>query len=89
MTNRDFAAVFGEVADLLEFQDANPFRVRAYRNAARKLGDMSGTTKRTGVNSKVLDRLSPQAASKRVSSPPHNLWQARPKIVVESTCRMR
>jgi DNA polymerase (family 10) len=40
MTNRDIAAVFDEVADLLEFQNANPFRVRAYRNAARKLGDM-------------------------------------------------
>ena len=39
MTNRDIAAAFDEVADLLEFQDANPFRVRAYRNAARKIGD--------------------------------------------------
>ncbi len=41
MTNRDIAAAFDEVADLLEFQDANPFRVRAYRNAARKIGDFS------------------------------------------------
>lgn len=40
MTNRDIAAAFDEVADLLEFQNANPFRVRAYRNAARKLGDL-------------------------------------------------
>ncbi len=39
MTNRDIAAAFDEVADLLEFQDANPFRVRAYRNAARRIGD--------------------------------------------------
>jgi DNA polymerase (family 10) len=39
MTNRDIAAMFDEVADLLEFRDANPFRVRAYRNAARKIGD--------------------------------------------------
>lgn len=39
MTNRDIAAAFDEVADLLEFQNANPFRVRAYRNAARKIGD--------------------------------------------------
>ena len=39
MTNRDIAAAFDEVADLLEFQSANPFRVRAYRNAARKIGD--------------------------------------------------
>jgi DNA polymerase (family 10) len=41
MTNRDIAAAFDEVADLLEFQGANPFRVRAYRSAARKLGDLS------------------------------------------------
>jgi DNA polymerase (family X) len=40
MTNRDVAAAFDEIADLLEFQDANPFRVRAYRNAARKIGDL-------------------------------------------------
>jgi DNA polymerase (family X) len=41
MTNRDIAAAFDEIADLLEFQNANPFRVRAYRNAARKIGDLS------------------------------------------------
>jgi DNA polymerase (family 10) len=41
MTNREIAAVFDEVADLLEFQNANPFRVRAYRNGARKIGDLA------------------------------------------------
>lgn len=41
MTNREIAAVFEQVADLLEFQDANPFRVRAYRNCARKIADLS------------------------------------------------
>ncbi|MBX3426981.1 MAG: DNA polymerase/3'-5' exonuclease PolX [Pirellulales bacterium] len=39
MTNREIAVVFDQVADLLEFQGANPFRVRAYRTAARKVGD--------------------------------------------------
>jgi len=33
--NADIARVFGEIADLLELENANPFRVRAYRNAAR------------------------------------------------------
>ena len=33
--NADIAAVFEEIADLLEIDAANPFRVRAYRNAAR------------------------------------------------------
>jgi DNA polymerase (family 10) len=40
MNNRDVAAIFDEVADLLEFQNANPFRVRAYRNAARRINDL-------------------------------------------------
>ena len=38
--NVTIAAVFDEIADLLEIQGANPFRVRAYRNAARTLGDL-------------------------------------------------
>ncbi len=33
--NDEIAAVFEEIADLLEISGANPFRVRAYRNAAR------------------------------------------------------
>lgn len=35
--NADVAAVFDEIADLLEIQGSNTFRVRAYRNAARLL----------------------------------------------------
>ena len=35
MTNTDIAAVFEQIADLLEFQGANTFRVRAYRSAGR------------------------------------------------------
>ena len=40
MTNRDIAAVFEQVADLLEFQGANPFRIRAYRNGSRKIASL-------------------------------------------------
>lgn len=39
MQNPDIARVFDQIADLLEIQDANPFRVRAYRNAARTIRD--------------------------------------------------
>ena len=35
MQNIDIARLLEEVADLLEIQGANPFRVRAYRNAVR------------------------------------------------------
>jgi DNA polymerase (family 10) len=41
ITNADLAATFEQVADLLELQDANPFRVRAYRNAARVVGGLT------------------------------------------------
>jgi DNA polymerase (family 10) len=40
MTNADIAAAFDHVADLLEYQGANVFRVRAYRNAARTINGM-------------------------------------------------
>ena len=39
MQNADIARNFDEIADLLEIQGANSFRVRAYRNAARNLED--------------------------------------------------
>lgn len=38
--NADIAAILGEIADLLEIQQANPFRIRAYRNAARIVGEL-------------------------------------------------
>lgn len=37
--NADIAAVFNEIADLLDIQGENPFRIRAYRNAARMVQD--------------------------------------------------
>jgi DNA polymerase (family X) len=39
--NADIAAIFEEIANLLEIQGANPFRIRAYRNAARTIGELS------------------------------------------------
>jgi DNA polymerase (family 10) len=41
MENPEVAQIFEEVADLLDIQGANPFRVRAYRNAARMIRDLS------------------------------------------------
>ncbi|MGE5318972.1 MAG: DNA polymerase/3'-5' exonuclease PolX [Hyphomicrobiaceae bacterium] len=38
--NADIARLFEEIADRLEIQGANPFRIRAYRNAARSLGEL-------------------------------------------------
>ena len=50
MTNAEIANTFDEVADLLEFTGANAFRIRAYRNAARMLRDLS-----TSVAAMVLE----------------------------------
>lgn len=38
--NADLAAAFEEIADRLEVEGANPFRIRAYRNAARTLAEL-------------------------------------------------
>lgn len=38
--NADIAAAFEEIADLLEIKGDNPFRVRAYRNASRTVGEL-------------------------------------------------
>jgi DNA polymerase (family 10) len=38
--NADIAAIFEEIAGLLDIQGANPFRVRAYRNAALTLNGL-------------------------------------------------
>jgi DNA polymerase (family 10) len=40
MENITIAKMFEEVADLLEIQNANPFRVRAYRTAARTVATL-------------------------------------------------
>jgi DNA polymerase (family 10) len=38
--NEDIASVFDEIADLLEIEGDNPFRIRAYRNGARTLREL-------------------------------------------------
>ena len=40
--NAEIADIFERLADLLELEDANPFRVRAYRNAADLDPDLAG-----------------------------------------------
>jgi len=40
LQNTEIANLFDEMADILEIKGQNPFRVRAYRNAARSLRDV-------------------------------------------------
>ncbi len=41
MENAQIADIFDEIADLLELQEANQFRIRSYRNAVRTVRDLS------------------------------------------------
>ncbi|MBL8851450.1 MAG: DNA polymerase/3'-5' exonuclease PolX [Planctomycetaceae bacterium] len=43
MRNAEISRLFDELADLLEVEGANAFRVRAYRNAARTIESYSGS----------------------------------------------
>ena len=49
--NSDVAAVFNQIASLLEISGENPFRIRAYRNAARMLNGL-GASVQTMVEEK-------------------------------------
>jgi DNA polymerase (family 10) len=40
LDNGEVAELLDRLADLLEIEGANPFRVRAYRNAARSVRDL-------------------------------------------------
>lgn len=40
VVNRDVAEIFNRMADLLEIESANAFRIRAYRNAARTVSSL-------------------------------------------------
>ena len=55
--NSEIAAMFDELADLLEIEGANPFRIRAYRNAARVIGGQSGSVAAMVAGGHDLTRL--------------------------------
>lgn len=42
LRNSDISEVFNKIADMLEIKGNNIFRIRAYRDAARNIGDFSG-----------------------------------------------
>ena len=55
--NHDIAEIFEKVADLLEIEGANPFRVRAYRNATRVVTGMSQSLADLVARGEDLTRL--------------------------------
>lgn len=55
--NADIGRIFEEIADRLEIQGENPFRVRAYRNAARAVAELRIDLAKTIREGKVLPRI--------------------------------
>src|SRR3569832_2791170 len=53
----DIAALFDEVAALLEINGENPFRVRAYRHAARTMGELGTEVSTLMAQDVALTRL--------------------------------
>jgi DNA polymerase (family 10) len=41
MENKDLAHIFTEIADILEIQESNPFRIRSFRRTAQIIKDLS------------------------------------------------
>ncbi len=72
--NNEIAAMFEELADLLEIEGANPFRIRAYRNAARTVSGLSASisemiqagnelTQLPGIGDDLADKIKTIAAT--------------------------
>ena len=55
--NNDVAEIFDEVGDFLEIRGDNPFRVRAYRNAARIVGGLSRGVTELAAEEKGLEAI--------------------------------
>lgn len=55
--NANIAAIFNEIADLLEIEEANPFRIRAYRNAARIVSELGDDVRNRLARGEDLTRL--------------------------------
>ena len=56
--NDEIAATFDNIAELLELEDANPFRIRAYRNAARTLRALTFDVAKMILRGEPLPKLS-------------------------------
>ena len=52
ISNESIADALEQLADLLEFQGANPFRLRAYRNGSRKIRELTET-----IGSLIADKI--------------------------------
>jgi len=74
MENRKIAQFFAEIADILDIQGENPFRIRSYRNAARQIEDLTDNlaalaaaggdlTRLSGIGTSIADKIKEIAAT--------------------------
>jgi DNA polymerase (family 10) len=55
--NSDIAGIFDEIADFLEIEGENPFRIRAYRNASRTVSGLGAELKDMADDGEDLTKL--------------------------------
>ena len=55
MKQHEIAALFNQMADLLEFRGENPFRIRAYRKAAQNLESLTEDLERLNQQERLMD----------------------------------
>jgi DNA polymerase (family 10) len=55
MKNKELADLFNRMADILEFKDENPFKISAYRKAARIIGDLTQDIEEIAESRKLKD----------------------------------
>jgi DNA polymerase (family 10) len=77
MRNKEIAQIFSQIADILEINNENPFRVRAYRNAARiveglteeleKIEQRGGVGEIPGIGAGITAKISELLKTNRLS----------------------
>ncbi len=78
MENAQIADIFDEIGDLLELQEANPFRVRSYRNAAQSIRNQSNRLEDMAKDGEDLSKI--PEVGKSISGKIH-------EILKRGTCR--
>lgn len=78
MKQREIAVLFAHMADLLEYQGANPFRVRAYRRAAQNLESLSSDleavaqagrlTELSGIGTDLAEKITEYLSTGKVAA---------------------
>ena len=92
MKQHEIAALFAQMADLLEYRGDNPFRIRAYRRAAQNLESFSGDLQRladegrlkelSGIGSDLADKIAEYLSAGKIGAV-ERLRAAVPRGILE------